>query len=298
MPEDPGWAGRQPSREPGETPWPASNPPWPASNPPWVASNPPWVVSAHTADDPAGDNPPVVTENATTSPPAGRGDPRAGRQPWLSPGHGTTLTAMVTTVALLVTGGIAAWQVARIRSGPPAMDTSLARRDSGPGRPARAPGQGRAAARAASSPSTGSSASPGSPAAHGAVTVAPAVAVQPHVRRVVMLLDNYFAAINHHDFPAYSGLFIPAIRATMHNFGAGYQSTRDSRARLTGLSATGPQGLAAMVTFVSHQEPAESPDHAMCDRWRITMFLKRDAGGYHIRRHQPGFPADTVRACR
>ena len=113
-----------------------------------------------------------------------------------------------------------------------------------------------------------------------------------------MLLDSYFSAINRHDFQAYSSLFIPAIRVSLHNFGAGYQSTRDSRARLTGLAVTGPQGLAAMVTFVSHQNPADSPDHAACDRWHITLFLKHDGGGYHIRRHQPGFPADTVRACR
>jgi hypothetical protein len=53
-----------------------------------------------------------------------------------------------------------------------------------------------------------------------------------------------------------------------------------------------------MVTFVSHQNPADSPDHAACNRWHITLFLKSDGHGYHIRRHQPGFPADTFRACR
>lgn len=129
------------------------------------------------------------------------------------------------------------------------------------------------------------------------MSVTAAAAVQPHARRVVMLLGDYFSAINRHDFPVYSSLFIPAIRVTMHNFGPGYQSTRDTRATLTGLSATGPQGLAAMVTFVSHQNPADSPDHAVCNRWHITLFLKRGGGTYHIRRHQPGFPADTVRAC-
>jgi hypothetical protein len=34
------------------------------------------------------------------------------------------------------------------------------------------------------------------------------------------------------------------------------------------------------------------------NRWHITLFLKSDGHDYHIRRHQPGFPADTVRACR
>jgi len=130
------------------------------------------------------------------------------------------------------------------------------------------------------------------------VIVAPDVGFQPHVHRVALLLDRYFGAINQHDFQAYSSLFIPAIRVSMRNFGSGYQSTRDSRATLTGLVPTGPQGLGAIVTFVSHQNPAESPDHARCDRWHITLFLKRNGGSYHIRRHRPGFPADTVRACR
>ncbi len=205
---------------------------------------------------------------------------------------------MVTAVALLATGGVAAWQVGQLRSRIPVTDTSLAMRGTGA---ERTPGPGRTSRAVSSppadSPATGSPAT-GSPAARGAVTVAPAAAAQPHVHRVVMLLDNYFSAINRHDFQAYSSLFIPAIRVGLHNFGTAYQSTRDSRARLTGLSATGPQGLAATVTFVSHQSPAQSPDHAACDRWHITLFLKRGGPGYHIRRHQPGFPADTVRACR
>ena len=202
-----------------------------------------------------------------------------------------TVTAMVTTVALLATGGIAAWQVGQMRSGPPAANTSLAVPATGKARPGQTQDPAVTPARGAPSPSV-------PPAGPGAVTVTPAAAVQRHVHPVVMLLDSYFSAINQHDFPAYSSLFIPAIRAAMHDFGAGYQSTRDSRARLTGLATTGPEGLAAMVTFVSHQNPADSPDHAACDRWHITLFLKGDGHDYHIRHHQPGFPADTFRACR
>ena len=239
----------------------------------------------------------VITESRGTSLP---GAPRAAgpdrrfrlaRRPRLSPGHGMTITAMVTTLALLGTLGAAAWQVGHIRSQAPAAGTSLAARASGTGRPAGTPDPGPSPARAAPS------VSPGAPAASDAVTVNPAAAGQPHADRVVTLLNSYFSAINQHDFPAYRRLFIPGIRAGMHNFGASYQSTHDSRARLAGLAATGPQGLAAMVTFVSYQDPAASPDHAACDRWHITLFIKRDGRGYHIRRHQPGFPADTVRAC-
>jgi hypothetical protein len=232
----------------------------------------------------------VVTRDPGASPPDTGEAARPERRFRLSPGHGMTITAMVTTVALLTTAGIAAWQVGQMGSRAPAANSSLAGRVTGRARPAHSRRPAPTPSRAAASPA-------GPPADQGAVTVTPAAAVQPNVHPVVMLLDSYFAAINQHDFPAYSSLFIPAIRATMHNFGPGYQSTRDSRARLTGLARTGPEGLAAMVTFVSRQNPADSPDHAACDRWRITLFLKSDGHDYHIRRHRPGFPADTFRAC-
>ena len=288
-PAEPSWSARRPSREPDGSPWTGSPPPWPASTPPWAVSVLPGAAGADpAAEDPAGV---VITRDPGASPPDTRGAARPERRSRLSPGHGMTITATVTTVALLSTGGIAAWQVGQMRSGPPAASTSLAAPRTGKPRPGQTHGPAATPARAAPSPA-------GPPAGPGAVTVTPAAAVQPHVHPVVMLLDSYFSDINQHDFPAYSRLFIPAIRATLHNFDAGYQSTRDSRARLTGLAATGPEGLAAMVTFVSHQNPADSPDHAACNRWHITLFLKSDGHDYHIRRHQPGFPADTFRACR
>ena len=90
----------------------------------------------------------VITESRGTSLP---GAPRAAgpdrrfrpfRWPRLSPGHGMTITAMVTTLALLGTLGAAAWQVGHIRSQAPAAGTSLAARASGTGRPAGTPGPG------------------------------------------------------------------------------------------------------------------------------------------------------------
>ncbi|MCW2908870.1 MAG: hypothetical protein JWL68_3659, partial [Actinomycetia bacterium] len=45
---------------------------------------------------------------------------------------------MVTTVALLVTGGVAAWEVGQMRSRLPATNTSLSTRPAAPDRPARA----------------------------------------------------------------------------------------------------------------------------------------------------------------
>ena len=91
----------------------------------------------------------VITESRGTSRP---GAPRAAgpdrrfrpfRWPRLSPGHGMTITAMVTTLALLGTLGAAAWQVGHIRSQAPAAGTSLAARASGtPDARGRHPGPG------------------------------------------------------------------------------------------------------------------------------------------------------------
>ena len=311
-PADPQWSARHPSREPDGSPWPASAAPWadsppPGGSPPPWDSPPPWAARTHPAvEDPAAavithdpdtrpgtrtpDTSPPRTSTPDTSPPRTRGAAWLERRPRLSPGHGMTITAMVTTVALLATGGLAAWQVGQIQSRSPAANTNLAMRGTGSARPAPTQSPAGPPARASVAPS-------GPTAGSAAVTVTPGAAVQPHVHGVVALLDTYFSAINQHDFQAYSSLFIPAIRATMHNFGPGYLSTRDSRARLTGLAPTGPQGLAAMVTFVSHQNPANSPDHAACDRWHVTVFVKRNGHDFHIRRHRPGFPPDTVRAC-
>ena len=126
--------------------------------------------------------------------------------------------------------------------------------------------------------------------------MAPAVRGDPAAAQIEVLVASYFTAINDHDFPAYRRLFIPAIQAGMRHFGAGYASTVDSAATLTGLIVTGPAGLAARVTFTSHQKPAASPDHAACDHWDITLFVRHRAGRYQIRRPQPGFP-QSVRAC-
>lgn len=291
---NPPWDTSDPFLDPEESPWPAPDPARTASDRPWGAESLP--LAHDQAEVGAG-------RDTRTSPLARLVTARARRPHQLSTGHGMTLTAMVTTVALLATGGIAAWQVGRTGGQVPASATRMAAPGTTRTRPAGAPHAGHSPAPAARTPSTTSpsvtSPSVTSPAAVGPVRVTPAAAAQPHVQQVVMLLDSYFSAINRHDFPAYSALFIPAIRATMHNFGPSYLSTRDSRAKLTGLSATGPEGLAAMLTFVSHQLPAFSPDHAACNRWHITLFLKQHKGnGYHIRHRQPGFPPDTVRACR
>jgi hypothetical protein len=198
-----------------------------------------------------------------------------------------TITAALTTLALLATGGLAAWQVHALHSRRHGAAASLPTgraRPSGPATPARR------------SPTAPATVTDPSSRARGPVSVAGDIAGRSHLAAVLTLLDSYFAAINRHDFPAYRRLFIPAIQAGLQHFGAGYASTVDSAATLTGLTVTGPEGLAAQVTFTSHQKPAASPNHAACDHWDITLFVKHRAGRYQIRRPRPGFP-QSVQAC-
>jgi len=227
------------------------------------------------------------------------------------PGHRMTILAMAITLALLATAGVATWQVSEIGSGPTAAAASQhpaggqpasragsaggAGSVSGTGH-ARPSGAGHARPSGAGQrpPSSRPSATPATTApgvvGNDVVAVSPAVLGAPQLQPAVALLTTYFEAINGHDFPQYASLFIPSIRATMHHFGAGYATTFDSGATLTGLAATGPQGLAATVSFTSHQSPAASPDHAACDQWDITLFLRHQDGAYLIQHPRPGFP--------
>jgi hypothetical protein len=280
---------------PAAGPWP------PAPGPPAD----PWSAAPAPAGHPQAGGPAGAVTPASDPP---RTAPAFLRRK-TPPGHRVTSLAMVTTLALLTTAGVAAWQVARIGSGHapaaasqhPAVGKPASRAGSagdggsvsGTGH-ARPSGSARPARSARPSPSSRPSSVPSATVrgvvGNGVVAVSPAVLGTPRLQPVVAFLTTYFEAINGRDFPQYASLFIPSIRATMRQFGAGYATTFDSGATLTGLAATGPQGVAATVTFTSHQSPAASPDHAACDQWDITLFLRHDAGAYLIGHSRPGFP--------
>jgi len=153
--------------------------------------------------------------------------------------------------------------------------------------------------RTAASPApTAAASSPGHAAGRGgaaAVTVAVAagLAGNPATPQVTALLDRYFTAINTRDYAGYAGLLDRQRRRheTASAFRSGYSSTTDSDATLTGISATGSGGVAASVTFTSHQKPAKSLDHSSCTLWSITLYLVRGAGGYLIGTPPPGYLA-------
>jgi hypothetical protein len=217
-------------------------------------------------------------------------------------GHRMTITAMVITLTLLTTAGIAAWQVSQLHAQPSAASASLrppaTRLATGTGHPGStqpaAHGSAAPLPRPSASRSAAHRATPPAAVGNAVVAVAPLAADGPRVRRVVALLTTYFEAINSQNFAEYQRLFVPSIQRAMTRFGTGYAGTFDSDATLTQLVATGPHGLAATVAFVSHQNPANSPDGASCDRWLITLFLKRQGNALHIRHPRPGFPQSVL----
>jgi hypothetical protein len=221
-------------------------------------------------------------------------------------GHRMTITAMVVTLALVGTAGIAAWQVSQLHAQPDAVATGVHRPDDGLAAGTGHPGSTQPAAhgRPAPLPRASRSATPSAarggatPAAVGnaVVAVGPQAASAPHVRAVVALLTTYFESINDQNFAQYQSLFVPSIQRMMTHFGSGYAGTFDSGATLTQLVATGPHGLAATVAFISHQNPVNSPDGARCDSWLITLFLKQQGTALHIRHPRAGFP-QSVLAC-
>ncbi len=127
---------------------------------------------------------------------------------------------------------------------------------------------------------TSATASPGDTA----VTVAPAAAGDPTAPQVQALLERYFAAINAHDYAAYSSLLDARMRQqnSASTFASGYATTHDSAETLTGISGTGGGDLAATVSFTSHQSPADSINDSSCTAWTITLYLEPQGSGYLI----------------
>jgi hypothetical protein len=184
------------------------------------------------------------------------------------------ILAVVAAVALLITGSLVILRALHHNSQPNAATTRL-----------QSPTPGGSSGRA-SQPAVGSD----------SVAIAPAAAGQPHAHQVAALLKTYFGSINSRDYVGYSRLFIPQMRESVQNFNAGYRTTTDSGETLAGLSSTGTDGLAATVTFTSQQRPADSPDHAACDKWNVVLSLTPAGGGYLIT-HSPAGYHPSVHPC-
>ena len=144
---------------------------------------------------------------------------------------------------------------------------------------------------AQSPPDTSSSASAG-----GAVTVGADASQDPDASSVAAFLDQYFNAINAHNYQSYLSLLSPQAQQgmTQAQFEKGYRSTADSNETLVGISTASTGDLAAQVTFTSHQDPADSPDQSeSCTDWNITLFLAQGGSGYTIDPAPSGYRASN-----
>jgi hypothetical protein len=126
------------------------------------------------------------------------------------------------------------------------------------------------------------------------VAVAPGVAQEPGAAAATAFLGRYFTAINGHDFAQYASLLDSQLRQglTAQQFSGGYRSTTDSAATLTAVTPAAA-GLAAAVTFTSHQQAADSSDHSTCTNWDITLFLIPQGGSYVMTAAPPGYHASS-----
>ena len=186
-----------------------------------------------------------------------------------SPGRFRWLAAV--TVAVVIVAGLGGAAAYEVRHG----HGRAALRDGGARTPRPAP------------PSASSPAGHGGRGAAGvavAVAVAPAVGRNAALPQVTALLDRYFSAINQHDYAAYARLLDPQAlqRSPASVFYAGDGSTADTGETITGLADLSSGEMAAAVTFTSHQQPADSPDHSDCDAWSITLYLVPQGTGYLI----------------
>ena len=151
---------------------------------------------------------------------------------------------------------------------------------------------------ASGSHSTATGTPTSSPKASGLVAVAPGVSRRAPEPRVVGYLGGYFTAINRHSYRRFAVLLGPRMRQTVPAsvFYAGYRTTTDSAARLTGLSPGAGGQVEADVAFTSHQAPGASPSHSGCTRWRIALVLAPQHGRLVLEPPPSGYHA-SYQAC-
>jgi hypothetical protein len=133
----------------------------------------------------------------------------------------------------------------------------------------------------------------------GQVTIAAAVSQDPNASSVATFLNQYFTAINDHDYQSYVSLLSPqeAQGLTQEQFDNGYGSTSDSAETLVGISTAANGDLIASVAFTSHQDPAESPNQdESCTDWNISLFLEQGGGGYLLDQPPSSYHA-SYQAC-
>lgn len=115
---------------------------------------------------------------------------------------------------------------------------------------------------------------------------------------VQQLLSKRFHGINTHNYAEYASTLTAREQGNQpeSKFNSGYASTVDSGMTLTALSQT-PTGLAATVTFTSHQNPGDSIDGSACNTWTSTYYLVPNGSGYLIDSAPAGSPGPSHGDC-
>jgi hypothetical protein len=140
-----------------------------------------------------------------------------------------------------------------------------------------------ASATSSGSPSTSPTGSASAAPSPSVVSVAPGVGSNPATPQVETVLSHYFQGINTHNYAEYSSALDAQEQAkqSQSTFDSGYSTTTDSGMTLTSLSSTNGGGLAATVTFTSHQAASASVDNkSTCNHWRLTLYLVPQGTGY------------------
>jgi zinc-ribbon domain len=186
--------------------------------------------------------------------------------------------------AVVVTAGLTTWYVVS-RPHPSSLASS--------------PSAGHSAQARLHRPSSGTTPARGRPvpprSRRPAVRLGPGVAGQSAARPVAAFVAQYFAAINGHDYPAFSRLFEPGASPVQSagEFRSGYRSSRDSRGRLVALAQAADGTWAASLTFRSHQDAGISATGTSCTAWGVTLYLVPAGGSYLIAPPPPGYRASA-----
>jgi hypothetical protein len=124
------------------------------------------------------------------------------------------------------------------------------------------------------------------------VVIASGAAGDATAPQIAAFLDEYFAAINTHNYQAYEALLSPqAPDLSQAQFATGYGSTADSDETLRAISTSSNGDSVANVTFTSHQSTAQSATNSTCTDWNISLYLVPSGGGYLIDTPPAGYHA-------
>jgi len=203
-----------------------------------------------------------------------------------------TVALATASIALLVGTGIGAWFLVERhssqsqagnrqdsqQSGPLPSQTGAGSPVAGGSSVSSTPNPGSAAP---SSTAAGSATPTAGPSPPGGVTIAPATTGDAMAPQIAAFLNEYFSAINTHDYPAYVALLSPQAQGvTQAQFDTGYGSTTDMDETLRGISSAANGDSVAQVTFTSHQSAAQSATSSTCTTWHISLYLVSDGIGY------------------